>query len=65
MGGENDGAFLAFGDDVRDDFPHESARHGVHARARLVQKDDGGLADHRNRHGQLALVAACSVIVDY
>ena len=33
--------------------------HRVLTRARFVQKDDGRLSNHRNRHRQLALVAAC------
>mmetsp|Transcript_6528 Transcript_6528/g.23271 ORF Transcript_6528/g.23271 Transcript_6528/m.23271 type:complete len:1459 (-) Transcript_6528:109-4485(-) len=42
----------------RNQVPHEAARDGVHARRRLVEEQQRRIADHRDRHAQLALVAA-------
>mmetsp|Transcript_19487 Transcript_19487/g.73726 ORF Transcript_19487/g.73726 Transcript_19487/m.73726 type:complete len:263 (-) Transcript_19487:3000-3788(-) len=58
MRGENDAAFAAARGQVADHVPHEAARHGVHARAGLVQEHDAWASDHRDRDAQLPLVAA-------
>jgi hypothetical protein len=55
---EHDGALPALRGHARDYLPHEALCDGVHARARLVEEDDGRVADERDGHGQLALVAA-------
>mmetsp|Transcript_19485 Transcript_19485/g.73716 ORF Transcript_19485/g.73716 Transcript_19485/m.73716 type:complete len:404 (-) Transcript_19485:1162-2373(-) len=57
MRGENDAAFAAARGQVADHVPHEAARHGVHARAGLVQEHDAWASDHRDRDAQLPLVA--------
>jgi len=53
---ENHGTGL-LSSDIADYFPHEATGFWIHARRRLIQKNDGWVAHNGYRYGQLSFVS--------